>query len=338
MKNKQSIIIIIAGFVFLFITLYFLFFVRITEKKYNGIMCYYIAHNVTLHSKGFEDKVVALRDFVHENIHPLEGYHNRLDTVATEKLISGIGWCDQQARVFIQLARSIGIKSRLLFLRSESGDSPHSVAEAFAPDNRWIIVDPMFRLDLLTKSGKLASQDDIRNDPSIISNNKRVRLRAEYDPSWSDPKFLAIYSNPPSYIMTKRGIKFDFFKRIPLTWIRPIVNIIQDRYFNQFKQGINDIYEFRMIKARGYHLLGYYDRSEIMYRDIIKNSNNLQLTYKAEFYYAVLLKDKAKYEEADKYISETTKKIPLSPYMPYLLDVRARILEKMGRCEETTKF
>lgn len=297
-------------------------------------MCYYISHYVTRGAKTFEGKVSALRDFVHRNIHPIEGYDDKIDEGAIDTLLSGTGYCDQQSRVFIHLARSIGITSRLLFLESEGGGSLHAVAEALAPDKRWVIIAPLYRLGLFNKEGKFASQADIKDDPGIIMRNNRVVLRSKYDPRWLDPKFVAIYYNPPQYIMTKRGIKFDFFKAVPLELMRPIINIIQNRYFQQLKPAFKGKYEFKMLEAHGYYLLGYYDKSGNLYREIIKDSNNLVLIHQAEFHYAVSLRDRGRYQEAERYINEVIEKDRSQPYLPYLLGLKGRILEKIGRDKE----
>lgn len=301
-------------------------------------MCYYIAHNIIQDSSSFEEKVITLRDFVNENVRPFEGYDVKLDRVEMETLLSGIGWCDQQARVFIMLACRIGISARLLYLMAESGQSPHSIAEALAPDNRWVIVDISYKLDLINKEGKFASQSDIKNDLDIITNNKRVKLRLQYDLGWADSKFLAIYYNTPIYPLTKKGKKIAFLESIPLKWIRPIVNIIQNRYLKQIRYRCSNVYEFKIMKARGYHLLGYYEKSENLYNDIIKNSDISFLIYKAQFYEAILLKEQRKYQEADKYINEIIKKEQGGPYLPYLLGLRARILEKMGKFKEAEEI
>ena len=254
-------------------------------------MCYYIARSLTDNRDNFNERIVAIRDFVHENVHPIHGYHNRLDTSAIEKLTSGIGWCDQSARVFMQLARSLGITSRLLFLKIESGSSPHSIAEALAPDGSWVTVDPMYKSD-------------------------RIR----------DPGYLAMFSNPPTYVTTKKGVKVDFLKFVPLRLIRPVASIISNRYLNQIvAPAIKNIYEFKMLKARTYHLLGYYGKSERLYDEIIADCGDLPLIRKAGFYKAVLLKDQKRYKETQDYITDVIDKDKANPYIGYLRGLQTRL-------------
>ncbi len=295
MKKNLLLIFSVALAVLLAGASYSLFFSNITEKRYNKIMCYYIARSLTADKHSFNEKITAIRDFVNENVQPIHGYPNRLDTLAIEKLTSGIGWCDQSSRVFMQLARSIGITSRLLFLRLESGSSPHSIAEALAPDGEWIVVDTMYKSD-------------------------RVK----------DPEYLAMFVNPPIYVTTKEGVKVDCLKFVPLRLIRPVVSIISNRYLNQTSAWpVKNIYEFKMIKAGVYHLLGYYEKSAKLYDEIIEDCRDVPLMRKAGFYKVILLKGRKRYKDASDYITDTITKDRENPYIIYLRGLQIRILEKM---------
>lgn len=335
--NKKLIFRLIIGCVIITIaSLYLVVSYGISEDRYNKIMKYYIARRITDRLPSFQDKVIAIRNYVHETVHPIRGYQNRLDTVAIDKLISGIGWCDQQARVFMQVASSIGITTRLLFLHTDSGSSPHTVVEALSPRKRWVLVDVAYQLDLINKDGRLATQSDIKDDLGIVANNARVKTRARFENSWTDRDFLSIYSNPPSYIITRKGVRFDFLKPIPVSWLRPIVNIIQDRYFEQARNNVKDIYEFKMMKAQGYYLLGYYERSDRLYREVIENSKDKQLIDKAEFHYALSLKKQKRYEDAYRYITDIiTKEEKSNRYLEYLYGLRSIVLKKLGRFKES---
>lgn len=315
--RKKGLLIFLSFIVFILIvgSCYGLFIQKITPDRYNKIIFYYLARKATKDANNFDEKVIALRDLVHKNIHPvgqLTDYESMF-----EFMIFGNGWCDQQSRVFMWLARAIGITSRLLFLRLESGVSPHSVAEVLTPDNRWVIVDPLFSLDLITKDGKLAGQDDIKKDIKILTNSKQVRSALQYGDRWSDPKFLAIYYNPPRYVITKKGSPFDFLRAIPLSLLKPIINIIQQRYFEQ--QDIKNKYskegELVFVKARTFHLLGYYRESDRLYDKLIDESKDAQLKQKTQFYKALLLKDEGRYQEAVDYINS----IENGPYKSILM-------------------
>ena len=325
-------------FPILAIAAFYLFFADITEKRYNRIMCYYIARRLTENTDTFEGRVTAMRDFVHENTLSINGYHNRLDTVAIEKLTYGIGWCDQQCRVFMQLARAKGITTRLLFLLLKSGSSPHSIAEALAPDGRWMIVDSAYKLDLIKPDGSFATQADIKEDLSIVADNQRVKLRAQFEERWADPEYLFVYYNLPRYVIVKEGVNFDFLKYIPLSLIKPIVEVISDRYIKKnIIPAAKNKYEADLIKARTQDLLGNYEKSKRAYESIIENCEELLLIRKAQYYKALLLKDRNKLEEAYSYITGILEEGQDNPYYKYLLGLRARILQAMGRNEESER-
>lgn len=320
-----------------FLLAWLLFFADISEKRYSKIMCYYIARTLTRDVRTAPAKIAAIRNFIHENIYAVPDYYNRADTVAVEKLLSGIGWCDQQARVFMNLAASSGITTRLLFLRFNPGGSPHSVAEALLPDGRWVIVDPYYNLDLLNKDGNPAGQADIKADPAILSDNERVKRRSRFEARWAKNVYLSIYSNTPDYIVTSHGMKFDFLRPVPVTLLRPFANIIQNRYLNRMRPRIEKEYDFRFIKARSYQLLGYYADSDKLYKEVIENPHDIRDKYRAEFYYALSLKERKRYDDAHSYITALLDRKDNNPYRGYLYGLRSVILQKMGRCEEAEK-
>lgn len=315
----------------------YLFLSEMTEKQYNKIMCYFIARNITEGKRDFYEKIDILRDFVHENVLPIAEYPNRLDTCAIEKLISGIGWCDQSSRVFMSLARSLCVTTRLLMLKLPSGSSPHAIAEALAPDGRWVIVDSLNKLDLRNKNGDFATQADIQEDFGVIENNERVKLRAKYEKLWYDKEYLSMYVNKPEYIITKVGSKVDFLRFIPVKFLKPIVSIINERYLTRLRSDTSKAYEFKMAQARTYHLLNDYEKAKALYDEIIEKSNNPLLAYKAEYYNAILLKDRKEYGAALRYIGALLDKDKENPYIKYLHGLRARILLKIERPEEAEK-
>lgn len=331
---KKNIIVVVAVVVLLSLASYLFFLPGLSEKKFNKILCYYIARNLTDGVTDFKAKVNIIKTYVHENIHPVAGYRNRLDTVAAEKLISGIGWCDQQSRVFMQLSWAAGITSRLLFLRNDAGSSPHTVAEVLAPDGRWVIVDTAYNLDLRNSRGEFASQSDIKNDINIIKNNERVRRRSKFSDRWSDKGYLGIYYNEPIYVVTKKANRFDYLKFIPAGWLRPVVAFMQDRYLEQLPDRSKDIYGVKMSRARGYHLLGYYDKADSIYKDIINHSSDARLVYEAEFYYGLSLKDQKKYEDAESYLTSIIENQRESLFLPYIYGLRASVRNKLGKLKE----
>jgi len=337
-EMKRNSKLIITGILIVLVALASSFIrnIRLSEDRYNKIMCYYIARNITLNADTPEKKICALRNFVHINIHPIPEYKNRLDTKAIDKLVSGIGWCDQQARVFMQLARAIGINTRLLFLVNGSGSSPHSIAEAELPNGRWVIVDPFFNLELRNKKGELASQLDVKEDPAIITDNDKVKLRKPYDKKWSNPDYISIYANTPQYIVEKKGVSIDLLRIVPISWIRFFDKYIADIYISQMQKKFKDEFELKLVKARTYHLIGYYKGSRSLYNEIIKGSKDPFLICKAEYFKALLLKRQKKYTKGISFIDEVIHNHDFNPYKVYMIGLMGTFLEKVGK--ETKAF
>lgn len=311
--------------------IYATLFFNVSEELYNKIMCYYLARKITADKDSFKGKVFAIRDFVNQNIHPIAGYKNRLDTVAIDKLLSGIGWCDQQTRVFMQICRSANITTRLLFLRTKEGLSVHSVAEVLTPEGKWGIIDVSHRLSLLTDDGRIACQKDIMERHEIIYENKRVKLRSRYEPRWKDPDFISIYYNEPTYVTTKKGAGFGLFRLLPVPVLHKIADFVQKKYLNQIRQE-RDIYEFKILLARGKHLLGFYNEAVELYDMVIKNSDNQKLIWKAEFYKAVLLEEHGFYKKALEFTTYIVQRedSDINPYLKFFLGLRSRIYKNMG--------
>ncbi len=149
---------------------------------------------------GFEDKVRALRQYVHDKM-KLSSMGLNPDQVNAlspiQKLDSGLGgYCSQQADVFMQLAQKQGITTRLVHLFCAGQPSScHTIAEAF-DGNRWVIVDTMFDLELKNASGQMASRDDVTNDLQIIRRTPNIKeLIQEYPERWEhNEEWLKIYS------------------------------------------------------------------------------------------------------------------------------------------------
>ena len=169
----------------------------------------------------FEGKVRALRQYVHDKmllpdsrlkpdgttLNPGDVYP--LNTI--QRLDTGWGgWCDQQAAVFMHLAQKQGIPTRLVWLyKKGNADSCHTIAEALDGD-RWIIVDPMFNLELRNNDGQMASRDDIATDLSVIKRSPIINELAIKEPRWiDDEEWLKIYVNPASVRFVLDGNKQD---------------------------------------------------------------------------------------------------------------------------------
>jgi len=169
----------------------------------------------------FDDKVLALRRYVHDVINKApsigaikpngevmtaEEYYDFRDRKrflmnTIDKLDFGYEWCDGSASVFMHFAKKQNIKTRMVYLRvTEKKDgiltlkSPHTIAEALSPDNRWVIVDtdPTYDLVLFNKDDKIASREDIKQDKSILYVNPLIRKNPAL---WGSKDYLSMFYN-----------------------------------------------------------------------------------------------------------------------------------------------
>ena len=299
------------------------------EKAYNTIMVDYISSEILRQQRTFEEKVRKLRSFVHQNVSPVHGEECRPDTVAVDKLVSGIGWCDQMSRVFMQLAKTRGITTRLLFLLDEKGSSPHTIAEAW-DGRRWVIVDTAYDLDIYNGANEMASAADIKNDPRILSNNPKIKMFGRYNPIWNDENYLSIYYRTPEYINKKDGRVVRMFDFLPSVLKKAFVYSVQDLYILKKKKDFSSDAEFLYFKARNYQLAGRLKKSENIYRDILGRNDTVSVKDKTRFFLALLLKEEKRYDEALGVITDLISDPKNTSWVVYAYGLRASIYGVLG--------
>ena len=122
------------------------------------------------------------------------------DTPILDRIMFGSGWCNHQAEAFIVLASFQHIKTRLVFLMNKDATaSHHSIAEAWV-DGRWVIVDPMFNIDIKNAEGLPISRDDVRIDPTLLWKAKLIKKRADFETHEAVVEWLKVFEYP-AYIV-----------------------------------------------------------------------------------------------------------------------------------------
>lgn len=122
-----------------------------------------------------EEKVWELSHYVHEKLHPDTNFPSNAIMSTMDRLDSGVGWCNHQVAVFMALARTQGIKTRMLYLLNKEGTaSPHTIGEALI-NGKWVVVDPMIDLMKRNENNELISRYDIMKNPKYITENPIVK-------------------------------------------------------------------------------------------------------------------------------------------------------------------
>jgi len=78
-----------------------------------------------------------------------------------------LGVCGSATNAFVNLADSAGLPARRLLLLDERHLTKHVVAEVRV-DDRWIVVDPVFRLIPRGAQGQLLTREDLAN-PAVLA-------------------------------------------------------------------------------------------------------------------------------------------------------------------------
>ena len=123
------------------------------------------------------ERVDAVLQWVVRNVpHPyLTGFVAKNRAMSEEALIaSGIGWCNEESRVFLALCEVMGLPGRLSFLTHQNGRCGHTTAEVYL-DGKWAWYDPTFGVRVPLPDGTLGTTAE-------LSGRYRALAHAAYRP------------------------------------------------------------------------------------------------------------------------------------------------------------
>ena len=106
----------------------------------------------------------AAMEWVRKNVrHPNVASHVRPDRAMTEEdlIESGVGWCNEQCRVFIALCQVMELPARLCFLFHANGKTAHTAAEVLLHE-KWAFHDVTFGVRVRLVDGTLAEAGELR--------------------------------------------------------------------------------------------------------------------------------------------------------------------------------
>lgn len=149
-----------------------------------------------------------------------------------EQLIdSGVGWCNEQARIFIALCEVMEMPARLCFLFHGSKPCGHATAEALI-DGRWVFFDPTFNICIRLPDGRGAEARQMAAGGAHQALAHRA-YRAAYDqifprmkPPYRDRHALEYDANrdTPGELMAHQGFSnylIDGVQALDDSWHRP---------------------------------------------------------------------------------------------------------------------
>jgi hypothetical protein len=89
--------------------------------------------------------------------------------------------CGTATNAFLNLSRSAGLSARRLLLLDPDRNAKHVVAEVLL-DNRWVIVDPTYRVIMRDPSGQLLTRQELKQ-PAIFA--QAITLVPGYPPEYN---------------------------------------------------------------------------------------------------------------------------------------------------------
>jgi transglutaminase-like putative cysteine protease len=104
------------------------------------------------------------------------GYPGEMGRGFTEEALiaSGVGWCNEQARVLVALSQIAGIPSRLVYARG------HVMTEVMI-ESHWVLLDQTLGFIFESSDGRLVNVADLATDAALyadVSSRFRTELQA----------------------------------------------------------------------------------------------------------------------------------------------------------------
>jgi len=139
-------------------------------------------YSVRRYLKGFSDAVVPTGSTDEAKVEailawirtgpsrPLAAHPDQLDFRDPENTLNYrqlLAICGTATNAFLNLSRSAGLDARRLLLLTQEGSTKHVVAEVHI-DDRWILVDPTYRLILRDAQGHMLTRKELQ-DPAIFT-------------------------------------------------------------------------------------------------------------------------------------------------------------------------
>jgi hypothetical protein len=97
--------------------------------------------------------------------------------------------CGSATNAFLNLSRSTGLETRRLLLLTPARNTMHVVAEVYL-ENRWVVVDPTYRVMLRDTKGNLLTRRELQ-DPEIFE--QATNLIPNYTKEYSYQNFAHVH-------------------------------------------------------------------------------------------------------------------------------------------------
>jgi hypothetical protein len=96
--------------------------------------------------------------------------------------------CGSATNAFLNLSRSSGLQSRRLLLLTADRKTKHVVAEVLV-DERWIVVDPSYRIVMRDRNGRLLTRKELQNPATF---QEATHLVPDYPPDYGYERYAHV--------------------------------------------------------------------------------------------------------------------------------------------------
>jgi hypothetical protein len=159
--------------------------VKVSYRPGSLPLCEQVAARHTAGLSADREKALALLRAMplicrHPTMPPLGGRVRPDRGLLDEALLeSGVGFCNEQARIFVRLCQVSGIPARMVFLFHADQRTGHVVAEFYA-DGRWAMADASWMCAFPDEEGRLMSAAELHEKPAGPQRGVQV-LRARFE-------------------------------------------------------------------------------------------------------------------------------------------------------------
>lgn len=162
-------------------------YVKVTEYLDRNYWYKRLTDGITAGCATDTEKVIAIFNWVMENIHRMPPGFDVIDDHTLNVIIRRYGTHDQMADAFTTLCVYAGIPA---FFRSEEiqEGKRHIILSYVLLDNKWRVFDVYRKTFFLNKAGEIASVEDIVSDPSIAEGRAGAREAVNYEDFFNDLK------------------------------------------------------------------------------------------------------------------------------------------------------
>ena len=268
------------------------------EHFYERVTLQQIADRVTAGAPDRQTAVIRLMEYARDRVALPPANRPIGDVKPLEILAAGRGFCDQRANVFIHLARTLPVDSRLVFLRDDKGRSPHSIAQVYL-EGEWRIVDPVLGVPFLNRQGKLATFRDLAEEPALLTDARAIQPQKQFGVEQNFVEVAKLYKQDPTIFNSWKGKRKIGLDHCPGPIRRWFVCRVQDLYF-QMPISRQDVAreEQRLNRARQYALLFRVKEAERLYRILMEKGETPAIQQDARYFTGCLYESQGRAEEA----------------------------------------